>query len=96
MRYWAILILLVAGSAFGEVHYRIEGGPPAPSMQSRPDCESIGYVHAWEDTTPNASYTIYCPGDPDCGSPNRSRACLNCGKRQVKPKPTPHLWEDVR
>lgn len=97
MRYLAILILLVAGSAWGEVHYHIESNSPDPSVRSRPDCESIGYVHAWEDTTPNVVYTVICPEDyPGCGSPNRSRMCLNCGKRQVKPKPTPHLWEDVK
>lgn len=84
-----LLALFVAATSFAAGHGGIEG--------QRPYCESIGYVHAWVDMTPNIIYAVVCLGDSfGCGSPQRRRECQNCGKRQTKPHPTEHPWEDVK
>ena len=101
-KYLAVAILLCASVAGAStlnanlLSADLSAGMNITVPPNRSDCESIGYVHAWVDTTPNVYYTIYCPSDPDCGSPAPTRVCLNCGKRQVKPKPTKHPWEDVK
>ncbi len=37
-------------------------------------CEKLGFVHSWEDTTPNVVYPTYPPQYP-----NKSERCENCG-----------------
>ena len=61
-----------------------------------PDCESIGYVHAWEYLTTVGVTLLYCLEDPGCNDPVPTRVCRNCGKRQIKPKPKRTEWEDVK
>lgn len=67
-----------------------------PNPGDHPDCESIGYVHAWDYPRVFGRTAMYCPDDPGCNDPPETRVCRNCGKSQVKPKPTQHPWEDVK
>ncbi len=68
------------------------GGPPS----TRPDCESIGYAHAWVETISFGTTALYCPDDPECNDPPRVRVCQNCGKKQIKYRPKPTPWEDMK
>ena len=101
-KYLAVAILLCASVAWAStlnanlLSADLSAGMNITVPLNRPDCESIGYVHAWEYPTTIMTTLLYCPDDPGCNDPAPTRVCLNCGKRQVKPKPTKHAWEDVK
>lgn len=42
-------------------------------------CEEVGFVHCWEDITPNIVYATMPPSYPP-----RQRQCRNCGKSETE------------
>jgi hypothetical protein len=61
-------------------------------MEDKYKCEEIGFLHNWQDITPNIVYSTMPPQYPP-----KERECVNCGKKQIEVLKQSEIieWEEI-